>query len=100
MQICEAFHIFITNGIFHRMRTKYFTFVWKHKRSPKAKAILRKKIGAGGINLPDFRLHYKSTVIKTVPAVQLPTVSMVPAQKQKYRSMEQDRKLREKPTHP
>ena len=45
-------------------------FLWKYKKKKNktqiAKAILRKMNGIGEINLSDFRLYYKATVISTV----------------------------------
>jgi hypothetical protein len=65
-------------------------YIWKQKRLQIAEAILSKKFYAGGITIPNFKLYCRVINNKN---------SMVWAQKQTGRPMDQNRRSRHKPTH-
>ena len=79
-----------TNGIFHRTRTKKFTICMETQKTLNSQINLEKEKRSWRNQAPRLQSILQSHSNQDI---------MVLAQKQKYRSMEQDRKPRDKPTH-
>ena len=81
----------ITNGIFRRTRTKNFTIHMETQKTLNSQSSLEKKEEWSWSNQPSW--------LQVLLQSYSHQDSMVLAQKQKYRPMEQDRKPRDKPMH-
>ena len=85
---CDPYQI--TNGIFHRTRTKNFTIHIETLKTLNSLSSLEKE---------EWSWRNQSCWLQIILQSYIHQASMVLAQKQKYRPMEQDRKPRNKPMH-
>ena len=79
-----------TNGIFHRSRAKNFTICMGNKKTPNSQSNLEKEKQSWRNQAPG---------LQTIAQSYSNQDSMVWAQKETYRSMEQNRKSRDKLMH-
>ena len=78
-----------SNGIFHRARTNNFTICMEIQKTSNSHSNLREK----------YSCRNQHSQLQTTLQSYSHQESMILAQKQKYRSMEQDRKPRDKHTY-
>ena len=80
----------ITNDIFHRTRTKMFTICMETQKTPNSQSNLEKE---------KWSWRNLAPWLQTILQSYINQDNVVLALKQKYKSMEQDRKPRDKPMH-
>ena len=80
----------ITNDIFHRTRTKKFTIHMETQKTPNSQSSLEKE---------EWSWRNQPSWLQIILQSYSHQDSIVLAQKQKYRPMEQVREPRDKPTH-
>ena len=85
---CDPYQI--TNGIFHRTRTKNFTVHMETQKTPNSQSSLEKE---------EWSWRNQPSWLQVILQSYSHQDSMVLAQKQKCRLMQQDRKPRNKPMH-
>ena len=85
---CDSYQI--TNGIFHRARTKNFTIHTETQKNPKSQSHLEKE---------KWSWRNQPSWLQIILQSYSHQDSMVLAREQKYSPMEQDRKPRNKPMH-
>ena len=85
---CDPYQI--ANGIFHRTRTKNFTIPMQTQKTPNSQSSLEKE---------EWSRRNQPSWLQIILQSYSHQDSMILAQKQKYRPMEQDRKPRYKLMH-